>query len=192
VSTPHTGPELPTNADAALPDRLRGRWLLLARVAWILVAALAVGLFIRGIPAEFALLHVPCHAAVMCPTGQLSLSGLHALEGLSLSVDSFAAYSVAMDILFAAVCTAVAALIFWRRSDDRMGLLVSLALLTFGTATFVFTMEALAARHPAWETPTSFLRPLSVPLSGRQIRAPLDTLGGAGLDSLAVTQVFLP
>jgi hypothetical protein len=36
---------------------------------------------------------------------------------------------------------------------------VSLALLTFGTATFVFTMEALAARHPEWETPT-FLPPL--------------------------------
>jgi hypothetical protein len=120
------------------------------------LAALAVGLFVRGIPAEFALLHIPC-PTVRCPTGQLSPSGVHALEGLGLSVDSFAAYSVAMDVLFAAVCTAVALLIFWRRSDDRMGLLVSLALLTFGTATFVFTMEALAARHPAWEIPTSFL-----------------------------------
>jgi len=38
-----------------------------------------------------------------------------------------------------------------------MGLLVSLALLTFGTATFVFTMEALAVRYPSWQTPTSFL-----------------------------------
>jgi hypothetical protein len=62
-----------------------------------------------------------------------------------------------MDVIFAAVCTAVALLIFSRRSDDRMGLLVSLVLLTFGTATFVFTMEAHAARHPALEVPTSFL-----------------------------------
>jgi hypothetical protein len=120
------------------------------------VAALAVGLFIRGIPAEFALLHVPC-PTVRCPTGQLSPSGVHALEGLGLSLDSFAAYSVAMDVLFAAVCTVVALLIFWRRSDDRMGLLVSLALLTFGTATFVFTMEALAVQHPPWEIPVSLL-----------------------------------
>jgi hypothetical protein len=149
-------PAPPTSPDASQPNRLRGRRLLLARVAWISVAALAVGLFIIGIPAEFALLHVPC-PTVSCPTGQLSPSGVHALESLGLSLDSFAAYSVAMDILFAAVCTAVALLIFWRRSDDRMGLLVSLALLNFGTATFVFTMEALAARHPAWQTPTSFL-----------------------------------
>jgi hypothetical protein len=125
-------------------------------MVWIMVATLAVGLFIIGIPAEFALLHVPC-PTVTCPTGQLSPSGLHALEGLSLSLDSFATYTVAMDVLFAAVCTVVSLLIFWRRSDDRMGLLVSLALLTFGTATFTFTMEALAARHPAWELPTSFL-----------------------------------
>jgi len=62
-----------------------------------------------------------------------------------------------MDVIFAAVCTAVSLLIFWRRSDDRMGLLVSLALLTFGTATFVFTMEALAVLHPAWEVPVSLL-----------------------------------
>ena len=146
----------PTSADASLPGRLRGRWLLLARVAWIVVAAVALGLFIIGIPDEFTLLHIPCHA-VMCPTGQLSPSGLRALEGLGFSLDAFAAYTVAMDVLFAAVCSVVALLIFWRKSDDRMGLLVSLALLTFGTATFVFTMEALATRHPVWETPTSFL-----------------------------------
>ena len=149
-------PVPPTSADDSLRVRLRGRRLLLARTAWILVAALAVGLFVIGIPAEFSLLHVPCPSA-RCPTGQLNASGLHALRGLGLSLDAFALYGVAMDIIFAAVCAAVALLIFSRRSDDRMGLLVSLALLTFGTATFVFTMEALAARHPALEAPTSLL-----------------------------------
>ena len=156
MSTPHARPERRRGSDATPPVRMRERWLLLARVAWILVAALALGLFLIGIPAEFTLLHVPCPTAT-CPTGQLSLSDQHALKGLGLSVDFFAAYTVAMDILFAAVCTVVALLIFWRRSDDRMGLLVSLAMLTFGTATFVFTMQALAARYPVWETPTSFL-----------------------------------
>ena len=145
-----------SSADDSLRVPLSGRRLLLARVVWILVAALAVGLFVSGVPAEFTLMHVPC-PTMTCPTGQLSPSGLRALEGLGLSLDSFAAYAVAMDVIFASVCTAVALLIFWRRSDDRMGLLVSLALLTFGTATFVFTMEALAARHQAWEVPTSLL-----------------------------------
>jgi hypothetical protein len=146
----------PPSVDDPLRAWLSGRWLLLARAVWILVAALALGLFVSGIPAEFTLMHIPC-PTVNCPTGQLSPSGLRALVDLGLSLDSFAVYAVAMDVIFAAVCTAVALLIFWRRSDDRMGLLVSLALLTFGTATFVFTMEALAVRHPAWEMATSVL-----------------------------------
>jgi len=62
-----------------------------------------------------------------------------------------------MDVLFATVYAAVATLIFWRKSGDRMALFVSLALLTFGTATFTSTMAALAARHPAWEVPVAFL-----------------------------------
>jgi signal transduction histidine kinase len=38
-----------------------------------------------------------------------------------------------------------------------MGLLTSLALLTFGTATFVFTLEALATRHPSLGLTVDFL-----------------------------------
>jgi hypothetical protein len=147
----------------AVSDRMRagevqlhGRSLLLARAAWVTVAALAVGLFAAGIPTEFALLQVPC-PTVACPTGQLASAGLRALEALGLSLGFFAAYTVAMDVLFAAVCGAVAGLIFFRKSDDRMALFVSLALLTFGTATFTFTMEALATQHPVWGTPVAFL-----------------------------------
>ncbi|HET7271890.1 MAG TPA: histidine kinase [Rubrobacter sp.] len=120
------------------------------------IAVLTIGLFVAGIPAEFALLRISCPTSI-CTTGQLSPAGLRALRDLDLSPGSFAAYTVAMDILFAAVCGSVAALIFWRKSDDRMGLFASLALLTFGTATFGFTMAALAARHPTWEIPVALL-----------------------------------
>ena len=51
----------------------------------------------------------------------------------------------------------VAALIFWRRSDDRVAVFASLALLIFGTATFGFTMPALAAEHPGLQTPVALL-----------------------------------
>jgi hypothetical protein len=160
-------PFVPTQPGAT-PDRksaparpLRGGLLILARATWVVVAALAVSLFAAGVPAEFALLHDPCPTA-RCTTGQLSPAGLRALEALGFSPGSFAAYLVALDAVFAAVCSAVAALIFWRRSDDRMGLFVSLALLTFGTGTFVFTLEALAVRHPAWEMPINFLHILGL------------------------------
>jgi signal transduction histidine kinase len=135
---------------------LRGRTLTLARIAWIVVAALAVSLFVAGLPAEFALLRDPCPTA-RCATGQLPPAGLRALEVLGLSPEAFAGYLVTMDAIFAAVCCTIATLVFWRRSDDRMGLLTSLALLTFGTATFVFTLEALATRYHAFGLTVDFL-----------------------------------
>jgi hypothetical protein len=156
VSTPRTRPEVSRGSEASLPFRLRGRWLLLARGAWVAVAVLAVGLFVASIPAEFALLQIPC-PTLRCPTGQLPPVGLQAVEDLGLSPDSFAAYAVAMDVVFAAVCVAVAVLIFLRRSDDRMALFVSVALLTFGTATFTLTMAALTAQYPTWEIPVAFI-----------------------------------
>ncbi len=148
--------EATSDSQSAPAKPLRGRLLIVARATWMVVAALTVALFVAGVPVEFALLHDPCPTA-RCTTGQLPPAGLRALEDLGLSRGSFAAYFVALDAVFAAVWFAVAALIFWRRSDDRMGLFASLALLTFGTATFVFTLEALAARHPAWEMPVAFL-----------------------------------
>ena len=155
-----SGPLAPASG-ATEPERdravaRRGRVTILARIAWMVVAALAVALFVAGVPAEIALLREPCPTP-RCATGQLPPAGLGALETLGLSPEAFAVYLVTLDTGFAAVCCAVAALVFWRRSDDRMGLLTSLALLTFGTSTFVFTLEALATRYPALGLTVDFL-----------------------------------
>jgi hypothetical protein len=77
-------------------------------------------------------------------------AGLNALHDLGLSLSFFAAYAVALDVMVAAVYSAVAALIFWHKSTERMALFVALALLTFATATFTENMYALAAAHPIW------------------------------------------
>jgi len=145
--------------DLAANQRLRGRSLTLARIAWIAVAALTLSLFIVGIPAEFAQYHTAC-APTECANRQLSQEDFRALQGFGLSLGTYAAYAVVIDIIFAAVYGAVAALIFWRRPDDRMALLVSIALLTFGIATFPDTMSVLAARSFAWQVPVAFLRSL--------------------------------
>jgi hypothetical protein len=117
------------------PATLRGRWLLLARVAWVVVALLYVGVFISGIPSEFARLQTPCTDAVSCSLiPHLTVQKVHELKELGLSAEVFAVYFVAIEVAFTAVSAAIGALIFWRRPEDRMGLLVSLVLLTFGAA----------------------------------------------------------
>jgi hypothetical protein len=111
---------------------LRGRWLVLARGAWVAVVLLTVGVFVSGIPSEFERLRTPCSGTVGC-VWTPSLTAHNARE-LGLSVDLFAAYFVAIEIAFVALSAAIGVAIFWRRSDDRMALLVSLMLTTLGAS----------------------------------------------------------
>ena len=59
--------------------------------------------------------------------------------------------------MFAAVYCGISLLIFRRKPDGRMALFVSLALLTFGTASFPDTMKALSVEHPLWQCASSSL-----------------------------------
>jgi signal transduction histidine kinase len=89
--------------------------------------------------------------------GQLSQVGSRALRDLGLSVDFYATYAVALDIVFAAVYVAVAAVVFWRKSDERMALLVSFALLTFGTVGLPNSTYVLSLEHASLWWPLSLL-----------------------------------
>ena len=140
---------------APTAEPLRGRSLLLARIGWLVIAAFALSLFVAGIPSEYAMLETVCETG--CTYGQLSQDGFNALRDLGLSLQLYAAYGVTLDVAFAAVYVGIALLIYLRRPDDRMALFISLALLTFGTATFPSTINALAFEHAAWTWPTSLL-----------------------------------
>jgi signal transduction histidine kinase len=139
------------------PDtRMSGLSLTLARVAWAGVAIFALILFAASIPVQFTQSQTVCRAAE-CAGRQLSPEGFRALRALGLSPEFYAAYAVILDTTFAAVYGALAALIFWRRPNDRMALFVSLALLTFGAATFPDTTYVLAAHSLFWRLSVAFL-----------------------------------
>jgi len=155
-SQPASALEAVPGSTDSLSTMLRGRRLVLARAGWLGIAIFALGLFIAGLPAEFAQLQVECPTE-FCPSGQLPPAGRLALQDLGLSLGFVAAYGVALDLAFAVVYVAVAALIFWRKSAERFALFVAFALLTFGTATFPEAMYALAAAYPAWWPPVAVL-----------------------------------
>jgi hypothetical protein len=91
--------------------------------------------FISGIPSEFARLQTPCTDAVSCSLiPHLTVQRVRELKELGLSAGVFAAYFVGIEVAFTALSAAIGALIFWHRPNDRMALLVSLVLLTFGAA----------------------------------------------------------
>ena len=111
---------------------LRERWLTLARVVWVAVALLTVGVFISSIPSEFARLQSPCTDTVSCSwLLRLTAENARELRELGVSVNFFAAYLVSLEAAFTVAPIAVGAIIFWRRPDDRMTFLVSLVLLMY-------------------------------------------------------------
>jgi hypothetical protein len=75
---------------------------------------------------------------------------VRALRDVGLSANSYALLRVVVDKVFQVVWFAVGALIFWRRSDDRMALLTSTFLVAFGTVTVDSTSaDALVSSQPA-------------------------------------------
>ena len=133
--------------------RLQGRWLVLARVVWVAMVVLALGLFIASIPTNFADLHILCTAASCSNVGQLTADYVRELNALGLSMDFYATYIVVFIIVFVFGYCAVGAVLFWRKSDDRMALFASFTLVTFPMA---FT-EVLATLPPSWWLPVQFV-----------------------------------
>lgn len=75
----------------------------------------------------------------------------------SVSLDVYAAYQTGLIAVFALVFLAAGALLFQRRSDDRIALLVSLWLVLIGV-TGNPLLDPLIRDYPAWQTPVRFLQ----------------------------------
>jgi hypothetical protein len=129
------------------------RRLLAARVAWIVVAVLTVALMVASVPIMFERFSSVClEAASVCvERSEVPPEALGALRGAGISLGAYAAFTVGVEVLCKLVWISVGVLVFVFRSQDRMALLVSFFLLTFGTATLLTNgTEAVAAVHPVW------------------------------------------
>jgi hypothetical protein len=137
---------------------MRGGWLLLARVAWVAVAITALAIILFSIPSSFEHYQSVCTAASeVCAeqaVDQATPEGVQTLGETGLSLRSYALLNVVVDKVFQLVFFAVGALIFWRRSDDRMAWLVSVFLVSFGPVSVDPTAAyTLISSQPAWWLP---------------------------------------
>jgi hypothetical protein len=129
-------------------------------VAWVVLAVLVLGLDAAGIPYAYARYERVCtRSAEVCLEDRLlTPEGLRELQELGISREFYAAYQgVGVETVFTLVCFAVAAVIFLRRSDDRMALFTSFVLMIFGGAGAAGTMRALAEAQPAFWFPVNLL-----------------------------------
>jgi hypothetical protein len=134
------------------PTGLRGRRLFIVRSAWVAVSALVLGLFVVSVPLAYAHFHNIC-SGPGCGFWSLSPEDARALEELGLSAGFYAAYNVALEVVYTLGFCGVGALVFWRKSEEWMPLLASLALVLFGTN----TLDMLVEEHPVWWLPVTFI-----------------------------------
>jgi hypothetical protein len=106
---------------------LHRRWLLLTRIVWGVLVAMALGMFVVSIPGYIAQLQTLCTGA-SCSIGQLSADAITSLEHLGLSLGGYVAFNVALILIATLVGCALALLLVLRRSDDWMALLVAFML----------------------------------------------------------------
>jgi hypothetical protein len=138
---------------------LRARWLVPARVAWVVMAITVLAIILFSIPSSFEHYSSVCTAvSEVCSdertVDQPTPEGVRALQDAGLSVRTYALLNVIVDKVFQLVWFAVGALIFWRRSDDRMALLVSVFLVSFGpVAVDPTSAYTLISSQPAWWLP---------------------------------------
>jgi hypothetical protein len=137
--------------------RLQGRWLTVARAAWLVFFALSILALAAAIPARWAELTHPA------PITQANLNSL------GWSVTLYAVYSITTEVIFTAAYLGVALIIFARRSNERMALFTGLMLVAFGVGNGTITPIIGALRtypygdflfnflgYAAWVTFTQF------------------------------------
>jgi hypothetical protein len=105
----------------------------------VVVAIVALGTFVISVPARYT------------QRGHPTAGVRAALAELGLSAGGYALYNVTLDAVFVSIFAVVASVIFWRRSNDLMALLVATMLVVWGplNGLFVLTPIATEGMYPA-------------------------------------------
>jgi len=125
----------------AKSNELRGRWLLVARVGWVALTALVLILDIVMLPRFVEALQIPCAPDIHCFYLRPTAYDQQLLRQSGLSINFMATYQAAGNMITVVIYCAIAAIIFWRRSSDRMALFCAYTLVLFGGASYTSILQ---------------------------------------------------
>lgn len=114
-----------------------GRWFQLARIGWVILTLLTLSLAFLGIPERYE---------------QLMSADARALQNLGISPSGYAIYVISLTLLLILGHVLIAGVIFLRKGQDWMALLVSVALVTNGATTSLSVMYAPGTVLPLLRT----------------------------------------
>ncbi len=115
---------------------LHGRWLLIARVGWVVLVLVLAAIFVANIPSYYQSSQTFCNSSDLsgCPTGQLTQVYAHILAQSHLSVAVVAVLLASLTLAVSLAYWVMGLLIFWRKSQEWIGLFVSLFLVILGAS----------------------------------------------------------
>lgn len=124
---------------------LHGRWLLIARLSWCVVTLLSLAIFVNNLSDQFSEFSLFWFTSDPAPDFIVR----EGLEKLGLNSNIHAWYGLSIYVVRAAIFYLVGLLLFWRKSDERLALLVSFFLVTLPVGDVdPPVLHALAAEEP--------------------------------------------
>jgi signal transduction histidine kinase len=153
----HSGTIAGVIGDPEEPSRstVRGSWLTAARTAWFVVAATALIMHVVATPLNVA-------AIAEGHGWRLNSARADVLQSMGISVYVYSAHFVVASLLAWIAFMVVAVLIFWRKSNDLVAILVSLMLISYISTETNFT-EVLPGS--VWRWPIESMQALGEVLS---------------------------
>ena len=138
----------PTSETALLPP-----WLAFARLVWFVFVLLVVGLWLAG---TLVLIQEPLPDCTQAPCDPVDLNAgdLEVIQAMQLPTDFLGgALTVGFTVTMGIVYFSIAGVIFWRKSNDWMALLVSYTLVFLGGVFFSSSNDALLRASPGAQFP---------------------------------------
>jgi len=142
----------------AVNARLGEQWLIPVRIVIVIVAVLALSVFFVGALFSFAQFRTVC-TPPSCIDGQLTLESAQALQALGFSLDAYAILNVVFLVVQALVFYFIAAVIFWKRSDEWLTVIVVLFFLAAPTNSL---NQPLAAMPPVFQGALAWVQFLGI------------------------------
>lgn len=142
-------------------------WLRVAQIAWVILVASALVMFAAGAVIQYGALRQVCTALPeQCAEHEYATPPAAAqLNAAGISLDTYALLIVGIPILFALLPIGLGVLIFVRKHDEFIGLLVSFFLVSFGMNGG--PLAVLSEAFPPFDAPVmliSYTSTISLPL----------------------------